>query len=133
MNFSAQTWRNSVPNLLLWLPLIISLLLFKCLGNSSQTTTSVGVIIDVNSETGKQQRIAMQIAAQSFNNYSNTYNIILFFRDSGRNPLQAASAGEYFFLPKKHLYFFFLFPLRTYDQFGLTYLNLSIAQVIMRS
>jgi len=105
MIFSAQTWRNSVPNLLLLLPLIISFLLFQCLANSSQTTTSVGVIIDVNSETGKQQRTAMQIAAQSFNNYSNNHNIILFFRDSGRNPLQAASAGEYFCLSKKHHFF----------------------------
>ncbi|KAJ1394003.1 Solute-binding protein family 3/N-terminal domain of MltF [Sesbania bispinosa] len=36
----------------------------------------------------------MEIAAQNFNNYSNTQNIVLFFRDSGRNPLQAASAAE---------------------------------------
>jgi glutamate receptor, ionotropic, plant len=97
MNFYAQTW-NSVPNLLLLLPLIISLLQLQCLANSSQTTTSVGVIIDVNSETGKQQKTAMQIAAQSFNNYSNTQNIILLFHDSGRNLLQAASTGMYFLI-----------------------------------
>ncbi|KAK2393660.1 glutamate receptor 2.7 [Trifolium repens] len=36
----------------------------------------------------------MQIAAQSFNNYSNNQNIILFFRDSCGNPLQAASDAE---------------------------------------
>jgi ionotropic glutamate receptor len=94
MNFYAQTL-NSPPNILFWLPLIISLLLFQCLANSSQTT-SVGVIIDVNSETGKQQIKAMQLAAQSFNNYSNNQNIILFFRDSARNPLHVASAGKYF-------------------------------------
>jgi len=97
MNFYAQTW-NSVPNLLLWLPLIISLLLFQCLANSSQTT-SVGVIIDVNSETGKQQKTAMQIAAQSFNNYSNTQTITLLFRDS--SILQAASTGKYFLIKCK--------------------------------
>jgi len=96
MNFYAHTL-NSVLNLLLWLPLIISLL-FQCLANSSQTTTSVGVIIDVNSEIGKQQKTAMQIAAQSFNNYSNTHNIILLFRESGRNHLQAASTGKYFLI-----------------------------------
>jgi len=95
MNFYAQTW-NSVPNLLPWLPLIISLLLFQCLGNGSQTTTIVGVIIDVNSETGKQQKTAMQIAAQSFNNYSNTQTITLLFRDS--SILQAASTGKYFLI-----------------------------------
>ncbi|XP_045804228.1 glutamate receptor 2.7-like isoform X1 [Trifolium pratense] len=93
MNIYAET-SNSVPNILLRLPLIIMLLLFHCLAGSSQTTTSIGVIIDVNSETGKQQRTAMQIAAQSFNNYSNNQNIILFFRDSNRNPLQAASDAE---------------------------------------
>ncbi|KAK2447380.1 glutamate receptor 2.7 [Trifolium repens] len=70
------------------------LFLFHCHANSSQNTTSIGVIIDVNSEKGKQQRTAMQIAAQSFNNYSNYQNIILFFRDSSRNPLQAASDAE---------------------------------------
>ncbi|XP_039686324.1 glutamate receptor 2.7-like [Medicago truncatula] len=93
MNFYAQTW-NSVPNLLLLLPLIISLLQLQNLANSSQNTTSVGVIIDVNSERGKQQRTAMQIAAQSFNNYSNTQTITLLFCDSGRNPLQSASTAE---------------------------------------
>lgn len=78
--------------------------------NSSQeTSVAVGVIIDVNSETGKQQRRAMQIAAQSFNNYSKTQNISLFFRDSGRNPLQAASAGEYFYyLLLLSIYYFYL-------------------------
>jgi len=96
MNFYAQT-SSSVPNLLLWLTVIVSLLLLQCLANRSQTT-SVGVVIDVNSETGKQQRTAMQIAAQSFNNYSNNHNIILLFRDSGRNPLHAASTGKYFLI-----------------------------------
>jgi hypothetical protein len=75
MNFYAQT-SNSVPNILLCLPLIIIMLfLFHCHANSPPNTTSIGVIIDVNSETGKQQRTAMQIAAQSFNNYSNNQNI----------------------------------------------------------
>ncbi|CAJ2658909.1 unnamed protein product [Trifolium pratense] len=89
MNFYDQN-SNSFP---IKLP-IISLLLFQCLSNCSQNTTSIGVIIDVNSETGKQQIKAMQLAAQSFNNYPNNHNIILFFRDSARNPLQAASAAE---------------------------------------
>lgn len=92
MNFYAQTL-NSVPNFLLRFSLIISLFLFQSLAGSSQNTTSIGVIIDVTSETGKQQRTAMQIAAQSFN-----LNIVIFFRDSGRNPLQAASAGEYYYI-----------------------------------
>ncbi|CAI8591056.1 unnamed protein product [Vicia faba] len=93
MIFYAQTL-NSIPNFLLWLSLIILPFLFQCLANSSQSTTSIGVIMDVNSETAKQQRTAMQIAAQSFNNYYNNQNIVIFFRDSGRNPLQAASVAE---------------------------------------
>ncbi|KAL2341811.1 hypothetical protein Fmac_009751 [Flemingia macrophylla] len=56
---------------------------------------SVGVVIDVNSETGKQQRRAMQIAVQSYNNHSNNHNKIdLFFHHSAGIPLQAASAAE---------------------------------------
>ena len=37
----------------------------------------------------------MEIAAQSFNNDSNSLNISLHFRDSLSNPLLAASAGTY--------------------------------------
>ncbi|KAJ1402124.1 Solute-binding protein family 3/N-terminal domain of MltF [Sesbania bispinosa] len=88
MNFYVQT-SKAVPSFLL------RLLLFHCLiGAQAAQNTSVGVVIDVNSETGKQQRRAMEIAAQNFNNHSNTQNIVLFFRDSGTNPLQAASAAE---------------------------------------
>ncbi|KAK7302891.1 hypothetical protein RJT34_13788 [Clitoria ternatea] len=103
MNFNAQT-SKAVPNILLRLPLIILLLLLVCLVqdvNSAQNT-SVGVVIDVNSEIGKQQRRSMLIAAQNFNNNSKSQNIILFFRDSARNPLQAASAAEEL-ITKKHV------------------------------
>ena len=99
MNLHNQT-SNTVPNLMVWLPLIITLLLFTYPSRAQAATqnTSVGVIIDVNSETGNQQRRAMEIAAQTFNNRSRTHNIILFFRDSDRNPLQAASAGDYYLM-----------------------------------
>ncbi|KAK7306587.1 hypothetical protein VNO77_44536 [Canavalia gladiata] len=104
MNLYAQT-SKAVPNLLLRLSLIKKLLLFMCLIGAQATINfqniSVGVVIDVNSEMGKQQRRAMQIAAQSFNNYSETQNVILFFLDSGRNPLQAASAAEELISKKK--------------------------------
>ncbi|QHO14759.1 Glutamate receptor 2 [Arachis hypogaea] len=62
---------------------------------------SVGVVIDVNSDTGKQQRRAMEIAAQTFNNHLKTHNIVLSFLDSSRNPLQAASAAEELIAKKK--------------------------------
>nr|KYP34140.1 Glutamate receptor 2.7 [Cajanus cajan] len=97
MNFHGQT-SKALSNFLLW-PSLISLLLFQCLIAAqvvySFQNTSVGVVIDVNSETGKQQIRAMQIAVQSFNNYSKNHNNIkLFFHNSGGNPLQAASAAE---------------------------------------
>ncbi|KAK7246401.1 hypothetical protein RIF29_41269 [Crotalaria pallida] len=98
MNFHNQA-SASVINLMLRFQLVILFLLFKCFmigaqaANGSQNT-SVGVVIDVNSEMGKQQRRAMEIAAQSFNNYSKISNINLLFRDSGGNPLQAASKAE---------------------------------------
>lgn len=117
MNFHTQTC-SAVPNLLLRFPLIISLLLFNCFiigaqaANSSQNT-SVGVVIDVNSEKGKQQRRAMEIAARSFNNYSKSHNIILLFHDSGRNPLQAASAGKYYLMMIENIIYNF-FPISTY-------------------
>ncbi|TKY71791.1 Glutamate receptor 2.7 [Spatholobus suberectus] len=105
MNFHVQT-SKAVSNLLLRLSLTISLLLFKCLISAqvaySFQNASVGVVIDVNSETGKQQKRAMQIAAQSINNISKNHNNInLFFRNSGGIPLQAASAAEELIIKKK--------------------------------
>ncbi|KAK4259687.1 hypothetical protein QN277_005995 [Acacia crassicarpa] len=78
----------------------IILLLINCFPGASADNSNnginidVGAIIDFNSQVGKQQKEAMEIAAQSFNNYSNNLNISLHFRNSLRNPLQAASAAE---------------------------------------
>ncbi|KAL2341810.1 hypothetical protein Fmac_009750 [Flemingia macrophylla] len=98
MKFHGQTCK-ALSNLWLWPSPIISLLLFQSLIVAqvaySFQNTSVGVVIDVNSETGKQQRRAMQIAVQSFNNHSNDHNKVnLFFHHSGGIPLQAVSAAE---------------------------------------
>lgn len=57
--------------------------------------TNVGAIIDVNSRIGKEQKAAMDIAAESFNKQSNTHELILHFRDSGREPFLAATSGMY--------------------------------------
>ncbi|KAG4977813.1 hypothetical protein GYH30_037133 [Glycine max] len=86
MNFHAQTYKAG-SYLLLWPSLTILLLLFKCLIGAqvaySFQNTSVGVVIDANSEAGKQQKRAMHIAAQTFNNNSKNHNnTILFFHDS---------------------------------------------------
>ncbi|KAK9936512.1 hypothetical protein M0R45_013351 [Rubus argutus] len=63
--------------------------------------TNVGAIITVNSRIGKEQKAAMEIAAESFNNQSNTHELVLHFRDSGREPFLAATAAEELIKEKK--------------------------------
>lgn len=97
MNFQTQT-SKAVSNVLLRHSLTIFVLLIGAQVAYSFQNTIVGVVIDVNSKTGEQQRMAMQIAAQRFNNYSQNHYINLFFRDSGGIPLQAASSGEHYLM-----------------------------------
>ncbi|XP_054779255.1 glutamate receptor 2.7-like [Prosopis cineraria] len=85
--------------LLLFSAAFTSILLLNCFtgvaaDSSNGINFDVGAILDVDSPSGKQQKAAMEIAAQSFNNYSKSLNISLHFRHSLRNPLQAASAAE---------------------------------------
>ncbi|XP_011027731.1 PREDICTED: glutamate receptor 2.9-like isoform X2 [Populus euphratica] len=56
--------------------------------------TNIGAIIDVNSRTGKEERTAMEIAVQTFNNGSPNHMLFLYFQDSRSSPLQAARAAE---------------------------------------
>ncbi|XP_034893800.1 glutamate receptor 2.7 isoform X2 [Populus alba] len=56
--------------------------------------TNIGAIIDVNSRTGKEERTAMEIAVQKFNNGSPNHKLSLYFQDSRSSPLQAARAAE---------------------------------------
>ncbi|KAF5179523.1 Glutamate receptor [Thalictrum thalictroides] len=58
-------------------------------------TTNIGAIIDVHSRIGKEEKISMEIAVQSYNNaWNKTHMIVLHVRDSGGNPFQAASAAD---------------------------------------
>jgi ionotropic glutamate receptor len=79
-------------------PLVISfLLLISDGGGAAYATkvTNIGGIIDVTSRIGKEQKIAIEIAAESFNRYSETNKLSLHFQDSGGlDPLQVASAGQ---------------------------------------
>ena len=59
--------------------------------------TNIGAIIDINSRTGKQEKIAMEIAVEKFNNGSPNHKLYPYFKDSRRSPLQAARAGNNFF------------------------------------
>jgi len=56
--------------------------------------TNIGAIIDVNSRTGKEEKTAMEIAVQKFNNGSPNHKLSLYFQDSRSSPLQAARAGN---------------------------------------
>ncbi|XP_068321880.1 glutamate receptor 2.7-like [Pyrus communis] len=79
------------PRLIIYFLTILS---YGVEAGSSTNATNVGAVINVNSRIGKEQKTAMEIAAESFNNHSKTHKLILHFRDSGRDPFLAASAAE---------------------------------------
>lgn len=77
--------------------LVISLFLFNGyqaeVTNEDSKVISIGAIIDVNSRVGKEQRVAMDIAAQSFNNTSKTYKLALYFQETTKDSFRATSLG----------------------------------------
>ncbi|KAF9618747.1 hypothetical protein IFM89_002442 [Coptis chinensis] len=57
--------------------------------------TNIGVIIDVSSRIGKEEKVSIEIAIQTINNASsNKHKLVLHVRDTGVNPLQAYMAAE---------------------------------------
>jgi len=54
---------------------------------------SIGVIIDVNSRIGKEQRVAMDLAVQTYNTTSNTYKLALLFQQPIKDPFRPTSLG----------------------------------------
>lgn len=56
-------------------------------------TTHIGVIIDDNHRAGKEEKIAMKIAAQRFNSSLKPNKMFLHFRNPGGDPYLAASTG----------------------------------------
>ena len=50
----------------------------------------VGLIIDVNSRIGKEEKIAMEIAAENYNTTSKTHKLSLYIHNS----LRITSAGK---------------------------------------
>ncbi|KAK9936478.1 hypothetical protein M0R45_013319 [Rubus argutus] len=90
---------------LILFPLLIIYLLFNLSyaveAEDEKNVTNIGAIIDVNSRIGKEQKAAMEIAADNFNDQSNTHELILHFRDSGRDPFLAASAAKELINEKK--------------------------------
>ncbi|KAF1872869.1 hypothetical protein Lal_00015971 [Lupinus albus] len=55
---------------------------------------SIGAIIDINSRIGKEQQVAMDIAAQSYNNTSNSYKLALHFQDLSNDHFKATALVE---------------------------------------
>ena len=79
--------------------ILISFLLSLSYGdeavNTTNEVTNIGAIIDVSSRLGKEERIAMEIAAENFNNHhSKSHKLSLYFKDPGKDPLQVVSAGQ---------------------------------------
>ncbi|KAL5774342.1 hypothetical protein ACOSP7_011899 [Xanthoceras sorbifolium] len=62
---------------------------------------NIGAIIDVNSRVGKEEKVAMEIAVQDFNNASQNHKLSLHFQDRERDPLRAASAAKKLVKEKK--------------------------------
>jgi hypothetical protein len=81
-------------------PLVVSFLLLISEPDGGQAAhatkvTNIGGIIDVTSRIGKEQKIAIEIAAENFNRFSNSNKLSLHFQDSsGLDPFQVASAGQ---------------------------------------
>ncbi|CAL9015589.1 unnamed protein product [Prunus brigantina] len=96
---------NTVQGLRLLFPaLIIYFLIILSYGvgaQNSSNVTNVGAIINSNSRIGKEQKTAMEIAADTFNNRSKTHKLILHFRNSSTDPFLAASAAEELIKEKK--------------------------------
>ena len=57
---------------------------------NNNNVTCVGLIIDVNTRIGKEEKIAMEIAAQTYNTSSKTQKLSLYIQDS----LRVTSAGK---------------------------------------
>ncbi|KAK1382202.1 Glutamate receptor [Heracleum sosnowskyi] len=80
--------------------LLIFFLLFLSYGSTTaaadgKSTTIIGVVIDEDSRAGKEQKIAIKIAAQNFNNNSTNHELTFHFRNiSSGNPLQTATTAD---------------------------------------
>ncbi|KAL4275020.1 hypothetical protein HN51_057902 [Arachis hypogaea] len=62
--------------------------------NEGNKVISVGVIMDANSRVGKEQRVAMEIAAQTYNNTSKNYKLSLHFHNSTMDPISDTNLAE---------------------------------------
>ena len=100
MAFPFITGKTVIKFCLFFLILISFLLSPSHGGEAANTTnevTNIGAIIDVGSRSGKEEKIAMEIAAENFNNHhSKNHKLSLYLKDPGKGPLQVVSAGQLF-------------------------------------
>jgi ionotropic glutamate receptor len=61
--------------------------------NLDKKVISIGVIVDGDSRIGKEQEVAMDIAAKSYNNTSKNHKLALYFRNSTKDTLTAITLG----------------------------------------
>ncbi|XP_062160687.1 glutamate receptor 2.9-like [Alnus glutinosa] len=64
---------------------------------NNNEVTGIGVIIDVKTRIGKEEKTAMEVAAQNYNNTSKTHKLLLYFGDA----LRVASVAEDLIREKK--------------------------------
>ncbi|KAF7840355.1 glutamate receptor 2.7-like [Senna tora] len=62
--------------------------------NGDNKVIRIGAIVDSNSRIGKEQQIAMEIAAQNYNNTSNTHKLALYFQNPTNEPFTTTSLAE---------------------------------------
>jgi hypothetical protein len=73
---------------------------------------SIGAVLDLDSLMGKQQKIAMEIAVQEFNNQLSSSKLDLQIKDSHGNSAQVIAGGKvpsYFLSCMSNLNIFYLF------------------------
>ncbi|KAE8659681.1 hypothetical protein F3Y22_tig00116962pilonHSYRG00880 [Hibiscus syriacus] len=96
--FRCITFANRILKLWLFSFVLVSLLIVLSYGD--QTTkdnkiVKIGAIIDFHSRSGREEKTALDVAVESFNNNdSNNHKLSLFIQDSGRNPFVAATAAQ---------------------------------------
>ncbi|CAK7350469.1 unnamed protein product [Dovyalis caffra] len=96
---------NKFPNPCFLLSVLVIFLLTLSNGveaaASTNKVTNIGAIIDVSTRIGKEEKTAMEIAVQNYNNISRNHELSLHFRHPGGEPLQAVNAAEELIKEKK--------------------------------
>lgn len=86
-------------------PLFCVLLLVLCAalsnGRNGTGDVDVGVVLDFDSYVGKMSKTSVELAVEDFYRAHQNYTtrLVLHFRDSRNNAVEAASAGESCVLP----------------------------------